>query len=193
MLQEYDKYTKEHGKDSLYSISSGMNAKKLTFIYDTIKKLRPDICVETGVANGFSTAVILLALKENKKGKLYSIDICYKPTGVIIPKELKQRWILIEGMIKPKLTGLLQDLKKVDFFLHDGSHTYRDMLFDYTTVWIKMPKNAVLVSDDVNYNDAFLDFSDGQKQKNEIYKMEDKFMGMILKKTTPLQSKMISK
>lgn len=181
MMQNYDRYTIEHGKDSLYPISSGMNIKKLTFLYDTIKKLKPDICVETGVANGFSTAVMLLALKENKKGKLYSIDICFKPTGVIIPKGLVGRWVLIEGMIKPKLTELLRKLKKVDFFLHDGSHTYRDMLNDYTTSWTKLPKNGILVSDDVNYNDAFLDFSNSNNQKHKIFKMEEKLMGVIKK------------
>lgn len=183
MIQDYEEYITHHGPDSLYSIHSGMNTKKLTFLYDTIKKLKPEICVETGVANGFSTAVILLALAENKKGKLYSIDICYKPTGVLIPEKLKRRWTLIEGMIKPKLKQLVRDISRIDFFLHDGSHTYMDMLFDYSTVWTKMPKKSILVSDDVNYNDAFLDFSDMQKQSMEIFKTEEKFIGAIRKKS----------
>lgn len=181
MMQNYKSYIERHGPDSLYSIHSGMNIKKLTFLYNTIKKLKPEICVETGVANGFSTAVILLALAENKKGKLYSIDICYKPTGVIIPEKLKRRWALIEGLIKPKLKQLVHNIQKIDFFLHDGSHTYRDMLFDYSTVWTKMPKKSILVSDDVNYNDAFLDFSDVCRQSAKIFRMDEKFIGAVSK------------
>lgn len=181
MLQDYEEYVRTHGKDSLYSINLGMNTKKLTFLYKTIRKLKPDICIETGVANGFSTAVILLALEENKKGKLYSIDICFKPTGVLIPEKLKKRWVLIEGLIKPELRQLTDKLTKIDFFLHDGSHAYKDMLFDYSTVWTKMPKKAVLMSDDVNYNDAFLDFSDRYSQKMEILQTDGKFIGVVRK------------
>ncbi len=183
MLESYKKYTQKHGKDSLYPIHSGMNAKKLTFLYNIIKKLKPEVCVETGVANGFSTTVILLALAGNKKGKLYSIDICYKPTGVLIPERLRKRWVLVEGLIKPKLKELVDRIERVDFFLHDGSHTYKDMLFDYSTIWARTPQKSVLVSDDVNYNDAFLDFSDMHNQKGEIFEMDKKFMGLIRKKS----------
>jgi hypothetical protein len=44
-------------------------------LYLLVRKYKPDIVVETGVAQGASSAFILLAMKENKKGHLYSIDL----------------------------------------------------------------------------------------------------------------------
>ena len=43
--------------------------------YYLIRKLKPEIIVETGVWHGISTAYILLALKANSSGKLFSIDL----------------------------------------------------------------------------------------------------------------------
>ena len=37
--------------------------------------MQPKIAVETGVANGFSTAFSLLALQANGEGHLHSIDL----------------------------------------------------------------------------------------------------------------------
>lgn len=44
-------------------------------VYAIVRVLKPEIVVETGVASGLSSAYILQALEENRKGKLYSIDL----------------------------------------------------------------------------------------------------------------------
>jgi predicted O-methyltransferase YrrM len=49
-------------------------AAALDSIYVIIRALKPNIIVETGVANGASSFYLLLALKRNKKGHLFSID-----------------------------------------------------------------------------------------------------------------------
>ena len=52
--------------------------------YAAIRSLRPEVVVETGVANGVSTAYLLLALDQNGKGILHSIEIgdpAYLPPG----------------------------------------------------------------------------------------------------------------
>src|SRR6266704_1016430 len=44
------------------------------YLYAVLRKVQPKIAVETGVANGFSTAFSLLALQANGEGHLHSID-----------------------------------------------------------------------------------------------------------------------
>jgi len=64
--------------------SAELYAKKVLVQYAAIRSLRPEVVVETGVANGVSTAYLLLALDQNGKGILHSIEIgdpAYLPPG----------------------------------------------------------------------------------------------------------------
>ena len=45
------------------------------YLYAIFRHLRPQVAVETGVANGFSTAFALLALDHNGEGHLHSVDL----------------------------------------------------------------------------------------------------------------------
>lgn len=58
------------------------------------------------------------------------------------------------------LPSLLDELKKVDIFLHDSRHTYRTMMGEYTIVWPHLTEGGLLLSDDVVENDAFIDFAE---------------------------------
>lgn len=46
-------------------------------LYVLVRTTKPKSIIETGVAGGDSSALILQALHDNKKGKLYSIDLPY--------------------------------------------------------------------------------------------------------------------
>lgn len=158
-------------------------------LYLIVRTFKPDIIVETGVAEGASSAFILCALHENKRGHLYSIDLplhetSYKITnmngirgcklkdgqkyhvkpdalkiGDLIPEYLKRRWILILGDSKKELPELLERIRRIDVFFHDSLHTYEHMLLEYETAWRCIKKGGLLISHDVLWNTAFLDFS----------------------------------
>ncbi|NQE05718.1 hypothetical protein C5S32_07600 [ANME-1 cluster archaeon GoMg1] len=136
-------------------IFAGMPESPL--LYLLVRILKPDIIVETGVASGLTSTFILQALHDNKKGRLYSIDlskidgVAYPKgyfleggeTGVIprggesgwmIPLELRYRWTLISGRTSEKLLPLLEELEHIDIFLHDSEHSYKNMLFEYQSV-----------------------------------------------------------
>lgn len=49
--------------------------KELPVLYLTVRLIKPETIVETGVSSGSSSAYILRALYDNQKGKLYSIDL----------------------------------------------------------------------------------------------------------------------
>jgi len=145
--------------------SADLYAKKVLVQYITIRACRPEIVVETGVANGVSSAYILLALQKNQKGTLYSIglnDPQYLPTGKslgwIVPDSLKTRWKLLTGDSLVLLPSLLDQLGRIDLFIHDSLHTYDHMLWEFRTAFPHLRPGGLLFSDDAGWNAAFSDF-----------------------------------
>ncbi|WP_420856756.1 hypothetical protein [Sulfurisphaera ohwakuensis] len=43
-------------------------------------------------------------------------------------------------------------------FIHDSNHTYRWQSFEYELVYPLLSENGVLISDDIDFSYAFLDF-----------------------------------
>jgi predicted O-methyltransferase YrrM len=132
--------------------------------YALCRAMQPEIIVETGVCYGVTSAFFLQALAINKKGKLWSIDLPPLPlsgvmeTGALIPDRLRSRWQLERGRTRRVLPQLASDLSALDIFLHDSLHTYRNMAFEFQTVWPRLRKGGVLLSDDVAMNRAFQNF-----------------------------------
>ena len=130
-----------------------------TMLYTLCRNLNPDTVVETGVASGVSSTYILCALEENRHGKLYSIDLTWeKQSGWIIPDCLKRRWQLVIGRSSEKLPPFLEKLGAIDIFLHDSDHSYQNMLWEYQTAWVYLKDGGILLSHNVDDNDAFPDF-----------------------------------
>jgi hypothetical protein len=152
------------------------------FLYAFCRQFKPDIVVETGVYYGIGSAFILKALADNGRGHLYSIDLpggSYKqensavmvttllprkkPTGFAVPRNLRGRWTLILGDAKTELPLLMDRLDFIDIFYHDSMHVYDHMYFEYETAWKKLRPGCLLMSDDVEWNSAFLNFC-GEKR-----------------------------
>lgn len=155
-------------------------------LYVMVRILNPATVVETGVAAGVSSAFILKALHDNNRGTLYSIDFPNydqeyipklgvllkasplppgKGPGFVIPQDIKERWVLKIGKSKDVLPTLLSEINKVDIFIHDGEHSYENMMFEYATVWDYLPKGGLLLSHDIGWNTAFKDFAQAAKRK----------------------------
>ena len=151
------------------------------FLYHLTRFLKPEIIIETGVAAGLSSFMFLLALKQNTKGHLYSIDFNtqtqdLKKIGWLVQDNLKERWTLELGNSKKILPTLLEKLKKCDLFFHDSNHSYEHMTWECETVWpyLKM----ALICDDINQNKAFDNFA----QKNECTSLKISYRsGIILR------------
>jgi predicted O-methyltransferase YrrM len=159
-----------------------------TYLYAIVRTLRPRVAVETGVANGFSTAFLLQALQANGDGHLHSIDLprevgrAYDPgtfyegegragippgaePGWLIPTELRERWTLVLGRSQEELPPLLERLGTLDFFMHDSEHSFECMWFEFTTAWPRLRDGGVLVSDDVNSTEAFRRFAEEESRR----------------------------
>jgi predicted O-methyltransferase YrrM len=141
-------------------------AKKVLIQYAVTRALKPEVVVETGVANGVSSAYLLLALLRNGKGTLHSIDIgdpVFLPAGQgpgwIVPDWLRSPWRLHIGDAVKLLPSLLQDLGTVDMFIHDSQHTYEHMKFELELAYPYVRGNGLLLADDAGWNLAFPDFA----------------------------------
>lgn len=147
------------------------------FLYSLTRAVNPQVVVETGVNSGGSSRVVLDALRQNGGGHLYSIDLPFRApwttsdgrrdgshlptglsTGYLVPEFLRSAWTLIEGDAKVELPSLLARLPPVDLFFHDSEHSFQHQMFEYTTVWPRIRSKGLLVSDDVNWSDAFVVF-----------------------------------
>jgi hypothetical protein len=129
-------------------------------VWCLIAHLRPNKVVETGVARGITSRVILERLERNGSGHLWSVDLpsldksLHGQVGAAVPASLRPRWTYVRGTSRQRLPGLLAELGEIDMFVHDSSHTERNVRFELDRAWAAMSKGAI-VADDVNQSPAF--------------------------------------
>jgi predicted O-methyltransferase YrrM len=165
----------------------GLSADRGARLYALVRTLRPDVAVETGVCNGFSTAFILLAMERNGAGRLHSIDLpevagrnypegtfsedkggavvpSGKQPGWVVPNELRDRWELRLGRTQDELPPLLAELGSIGFFLHDSDHSYENMMFEFGGAFPRLETDGVLIADDA-WNPAFSEFASAHQRE----------------------------
>ncbi len=179
----YEKIVKGKNVSGLNYNMGAVNIPVGIRLYCLVRKYRPEILVETGVCNGVSTAFLLKAIDKNQKGKLHSIDYpeiegqnyiqnefwegkggaaipANKTSGWVIPEHLKNNWELIVGKSQEKLPQLIQNIKQIDFFMHDSEHTYECMMFEFEKAYEILSENGFILSDNITSNNSFYDFCD---------------------------------
>ena len=142
------------GKFAPYKFDGGENL--CAFLYAWIMATKPKIVVETGVASGITTNVIMEALAKTG-GQLYSIDVNPESTAVY-DGEHKWNFVLLEGPRKYHLTKFAQLIQPVDLWIHDSDHTYKWQKFEYGLARKSLAKGGILVSDDIDTSAAFGEF-----------------------------------
>ena len=153
-------------------VGNNLNTTFGKWIYCVVRATKPDVMVETGVAHGYSSWIILNAMHKNEKGKLYSVDLpnndtnaAYNfdkttpQTGWLVPDQLKPKWELHLGDAYQLLPQLIEQLKQVDIFFHDSDHSYEHMKFEFDTMFPAVKKGGIIVSDDVHKNTSFEEFT----------------------------------
>lgn len=146
--------------------SADLYAKKVLCQYAAVWALKPRCIVETGIANGVSSAYLLLALQKNGGGSLHSVglaDPAYYPEGQepgwFVPDWLREPWRIHLGDARDILPPLLVSLNHVDIFIHDSLHTYAHMLWEFQTAYPFLRSGGLLFADDALWNASFHDFA----------------------------------
>ena len=140
-----------------------MGAIDCATLYGLTRWLRPAAIVESGGYIGMSSAFILKALADEKleTAKLYSIELSQDcDQGALIPDELRSGsagFVPMRGKVEDFLRRD-QLPSSIDMFLHDSSHSYRHMLWEFRQFWPRLRNGGLLVSHDVQMNAAFPEF-----------------------------------
>jgi predicted O-methyltransferase YrrM len=166
---------------ALYPKFYDTNPKTLSLLEILITTQKPQIIVETGVANGASTRTILNALDHERtpRARLYSCDIDERVATLELNENRQFEFVLIKS--REDFSNLVNRLERIDFFYHDSDHSYDHQLFEYLTVWEKLSAGGVLLSDDINWSYAFLDFCDSVGRRPWILSDTQKYSGFIQK------------
>jgi predicted O-methyltransferase YrrM len=171
-----------------------VNLQDALFLYWLVRTLQPKTIVQTGVCNGLSSALMMLALAKNgSEGRLYAIDLpaVFDPNdsnwairdkvyGVLIPEGQSSGWMIPDayqdrfeiahGDAKELLPLLVDRLDSIDLFYHDSDHTYQHMMFEFHQAKRKLAKGGLIVADDISWNASLWDFSDTHQVPAYNYK-----------------------
>lgn len=174
-----------------------MGALDCATLYGLTRWQRPTIIVESGGYLGMSSAFILKALADEglTNAKLYSLEWnrdC--DHGALIPSELRRQFVPLCGRVEDFIKR--DELpSRIDMFLHDSSHRYRHMLWEFRQFWGRLRDGGLLVSHDVHFNAAFAEFvaKTHARDKNGLLNARRTthhewgrwgYIGFVIKKTT---------
>ena len=129
-----------------------------------VQHLRPATVVETGVAHGVTSRVVLDAMQRVGRGQLFSIDLpavdpaLHREIGIAVPDRLKGRWTYVAGTSRERLPELLRRNGEPGVFIHDSLLTGRNTRFELSTIWPVLRPGGVVIVDDVHRSLGFHDF-----------------------------------
>ena len=149
-------------------------------LYVLIRKVNAQVVVETGVANGISTNMLMAAL-EQTGGRLHSFDInpmsrnSYRGSG---------KWdfnLLSARNPERQIINAMHSLGDVDLWLHDSDHSHWWQTFEYKLAFSKLRKNGYLISDDVDFSTAWAEFAPINFSRNLVLFDHKKLVGCAQK------------
>jgi hypothetical protein len=142
--------------------------------------LRPLQVVETGVARGLTTRVILDALERVDGGRLSSIDLppliergLASETAAAVPPSRRERWNYVPGSSRRQLPRLLERLGRIELFVHDSMHTTRNLLFELEYASRALVTGGAILVDDVERNHGVHRFCESTGQPAVIGRSDD--------------------
>lgn len=181
-----------NGLNLQYPENWAMEFETLRFLFFLVCQTRPITLVETGIADGHSTFVLLSALKaaNTDSATLVSTDISHQ-SGVIVdrPTTLTDNpfptWkkIILPVNDAHAFQRILNKFRLIDIFIHDSNHAYRWQTIEYQTAWHHLQPGGWLCSDDIDASYAFLNFCRAVGQTPMILFDHRKFFGVLRKPT----------
>lgn len=160
----------------------------VSLIYHLVKAAAPKKIIETGVAYGWSSFAILLAIKDDREAKLISNDMPYinmgneDYVGCVVPAALRDKW---ELQRQPDVNGIPQALRKfdgeIDFCHYDSDKSYTGRNWATPILWTALKEGGLFISDDINDNIAFKHFCESVNRTPVIIEHLDKYVGIIKK------------
>lgn len=161
-------------------------AGALELLYSACEFTKAKTVIETGVAYGWSSFATLTSLQK-RNGTLYSSDMPYlsqngdQYVGCVVTDNLRANWKLFRHADRESLPKILKESGEIDVVHYDSDKSYEGMKWAYETLYPKLRKGGVFISDDINDNSAFQDFCEQKKIVPTVVKFEEKFVGVFVK------------
>lgn len=181
--QEYaavasDLAQREAKAERLYPEYFTVEEQMSELLYTVVRATKPQVLLETGVADGHSTSIILDALNANGSGELHSVEISEAVGGLVVDRS---RWHLhVTDPSSDDFERLVARLGTIDLFLHDGDHAYDAQYREYDAVWPRMRTGGLFLSDDIDWSWAYVHFLDRQGLKPHTLMERRKATGAVL-------------
>jgi predicted O-methyltransferase YrrM len=163
-------------------------AAHLDLLYNACLHVKPEKVVETGVALGWSSLAILLALAEHGKGHLTSIDMPYpgrrgdRYVGCVVPDSLRARWTLIWGTDRDALPKAISEAGPLDLVHYDSDKSPEGRAFAFDLLWPALRPGGLLISDDIQQNFGFQEFAQRVSRRPWVLrKPNGSYAGVLLK------------
>ena len=149
-----------------YGLYSDADSSLCRAAWCTVLHTRPEVVIETGVARGVTSRIVLEALQQNDCGHLWSIDLphpldhqLHGQTGAAVSDACRARWSYLEGSSSQRLPPLIAEGGHVGVFIHDSLHTARNTVFEMDQAASAMPPGGVILVDDIATHTGFATFA----------------------------------
>ena len=180
----------EEKKLTKYNIKLGDGAN-LSLLYQLIFLTSTRKVIETGVAYGWSSLVILFALKDKEGHQLISTD---KPmpnedynsmVGIVVQEKFLKNWDLMKEADVEAIPKALKKLGAYDLCHYDSDKSYEGRTWAYKKLWDNLKPGGVFISDDISDNLAFKHFCEKVDRKpwisHSVTSAGDRYVGVLIK------------
>lgn len=165
-------------------------------IYFLVRKFKPKIVIETGVAAGWISLSILRAFQKNKVGKLFSSDLPYikkaflkkipnpdKDIGFLAREEINYKdWTLNlrgDDFALKYFSNILKD-NTIDMFHYDSDKSYSGRSNALKILKKKFTNKSIIIFDDIQDNLHFYNYVKKQNTKFTVIKYDQKkYVGIV--------------
>lgn len=131
-------------------------------LFSLVKGTQAKTVIETGVAYGWSSLAILMAIREIGGGRLFSSNLHYREydgdeqyVGCAVPEELRAMWTLVPKCDAEAIPEILPQSGTVDLIHYDSAKSYAGRLATYPLLWKALRVGGLFVSDDIDDNVGF--------------------------------------
>lgn len=153
-----------------------------SLLYVLVKSKKPQLLVETGVANGVSTSAIMSALDEdNSSGSLNSFDVLPETKEAYLGKGKWNFHLLDKKRTHKQLSAAVGNSPLIDIWLHDSNHGYRWQKFEYLLALSRLKEGGILISDDIDASPAWGELAKSHFRESYIIFDSRKFVGIAFK------------
>lgn len=118
-------------------------------LFRMVSERKPNLIVEIGTANGYSTTWMVVAANQNRRGRIFTVDAVERKPYVWQTLDIPS--LKITRVLGESQNVLDQIPAGIDFLFHDSSHRIEHVTADIEALEPKFAEHCRIVVHDTNY------------------------------------------